>query len=539
VFLAKNGEQPVILSSFLTAKEEEKVVEVLRANREAIGWILSDLKGIIASYCMHKIHMEQDFRPVAQPRRRLNPTMKEVVKKEVQKLIEAGMIYPISDSARVSPVQVVPKKGGMTVIHNDKNELIPTRTVTGWRMCIDYKKLNQATRKDHFPLPFMDQMLERLAGKAHYCFLDGYSGYNQIVVDPEDQEKTTFTCPFGVFAYRKMSFGLCNAPATFQRCMLAIFSDLVETCIEVFMDDFSVFGSTFNECLENLDTVLKRCATTNLVLNWEKCHFMVTEGIVLGHKISCRGIEVDRAKVEVIEKLPPPTNIKGIRSFLGHAYFYRRFIKDFSKIAKPLCNLLNKESSFNFDEDCMNAFETLKEKLISAPNWKCNFELMYDASDYAVGAVLGQRKEKIFYVIHYASKVLNEAQSNYTTTEKELLAIVYALEKFISYLIGSRVVVFTDHAAIKYLLTKSNSKPKLIRWILLLQEFDLEIKDKKGCENNVADHLLRLDNDEVTTLEPEVLAEFPDEKLLAIQEGPWFADMTNFKAAGDIPEHFD
>jgi len=266
---------------------------------------------------------------------------------------------------------------------------------------------------------------------------------------------------------------------------------------------------------------------------------MVTEGIVLGHKISCRGIEVDRAKVEVIEKLPPPTNIKGIRSFLGHADFYRRFIKDFSKIAKPLCNLLNKESSFNFDEDCMNAFETLKEKLISAPNWKCNFELMYDASDYVVGAVLGQRKEKIFYVIHYASKVLNEAQSNYTTTEKELLAIVYALEKFISYLIGSRVVVFTDHAAIKYLLTKSNSKPKLIRWILLLQEFDLEIKDKKGCENNVADHLLRLDNDEVTTLEPEVLAEFPDEKLLAIQERPWFADMTNFKAAGDIPEHFD
>ena len=234
--------------------------------------------------------------------------MKEVVKKEVQKLLEAGMIYPISDSAWVSPVQVVPKKGGMTVIHNEKNELIPTRTITGWRMCIDYRKLNQATRKDHFPLPFMDQMLERLAGKAYYCFLDGYSGYNQIVVDPEDQEKTAFTCPFGVFAYRKMSFGLCNAPATFQRCMLAIFSDLIEKCIEVFMDDFSVFGSTFDDCLENLDTVLKQCVETNLVLNWEKCHFMVKEGIVLGHRISGKGIEVDKAKVEVIEKLPPPTS---------------------------------------------------------------------------------------------------------------------------------------------------------------------------------------------------------------------------------------
>ena len=400
VFLAENGEQPVILSSSLTADDEEKVVEVLRANKGAIGWTISDLKGISPSYCMHKIHMEQDFIPVAQPQRRLNPTMKEVVKKEVQKLLEAGMIYPISDSAWVSPVQVVPKKGGMTVIHNEKNELIPTRTVTGWRMCIDYRKLNQATRKDHFPLPFMDQMLERLAGKAYYCFLDGYSGYNQIVVDPEDQEKTAFTCPFGVFAYRKMPFGLCNAPATFQRCMLAIFSDLIEKCIEVFMDDFSVFGSTFEDCLNNLNTVLKRCVETNLVLNWEKCHFMVKEGIVLGHRISGKGIEVDKAKVEVIEKLPPPTNIKGVRSFLGHAGFYRRFIKDFSKIAKPLCNLLNKDTSFHFDNDCMIAFNCLKEKLISAPiitapNWHLNFELICDASDYAVGAVLGQRKEKI------------------------------------------------------------------------------------------------------------------------------------------------
>jgi len=216
-------------------------------------------------------------------------------------------------------------------------------------MCIDYRKLNQATRKDHFPLPFMDQMLERLAGKAYYCFLNGYSGYNKITVDPQDQEKTTFTCPFGVFTYRKMPFGLCNAPATFQRCMLAIFFDLVENCIEVFMDDFSVFGLSFQSCLENLNTVLKKCVETNLVLNWEKYHFMVTKGIVLGHKISERGMEVDKAKVEIIEKLPPPTNVKGIKSFLGHAGFYRRFIKDFSKIAKPLCNLLNKDTPFNFD----------------------------------------------------------------------------------------------------------------------------------------------------------------------------------------------
>jgi len=186
---------------------------------------------------------------------------------------------------------------------------------------------------------------------------------------------------------------------------------------------------------------------------------MVIEGIVLGHKISERGMEVDKAKVEIIEKLPPPTNVKGIRSFLGHVGFYRRFIRDFSKIAKPLCNLLNKDTPFNFDKDCLVAFDILKEKLttapiITAPDWNLSFELMCDASDYAVGAVLGQRKEKLFYVIHYASKVLNDAQSNYTTTEKELLAIMYALEKFRAYLMGSKVTIYTDYAAIRYLLTK-------------------------------------------------------------------------------------
>ena len=163
----------------------------------------------------------------------------------------------------------------MTVIRNEQNDLIPTRTVIGWRMCIDYRKLNEATRKNHFPLPFMDHMLERLAGQSFYCFLDGYSGYNQIAADPKDQEKTTFTCPFGVFAYRRMPFGLCNAPATFQRCMLAIFADMIEKCIEVFMDNFSVFGPSYDCCPANLEMVLQRCVKTNLVLNWEKCHFMV------------------------------------------------------------------------------------------------------------------------------------------------------------------------------------------------------------------------------------------------------------------------
>ncbi|GJT63677.1 reverse transcriptase domain-containing protein [Tanacetum coccineum] len=213
----------------------------------------------------------------------------------------------------VSPVHCVPKKGGMTVVENEDKELIPTWLVTGWRVCIDYRKFNDSTRKDHFPLPFMDQMLERLAKNEYYCFLDGFSGYFQIPIDPQDQEKTTFTCPYGTFAYRRMPFGLCNAPGTFQRCMMAIFHDMIKETMEVFMDDFSVFGDSFSSCLSHLDKMLKRCEDTNLVLNWEKCHFMVKEGIVLGHKISKSEIEVDRAKVDVIAKLPHPTSVKGVR----------------------------------------------------------------------------------------------------------------------------------------------------------------------------------------------------------------------------------
>ncbi|GKA39446.1 reverse transcriptase domain-containing protein [Tanacetum coccineum] len=274
-----------------------------------------------------------------------------------------------------------------------------------------------------------------------------------IPIDPLDQEKTTFTCPYGTFAYRRMPFGLCNAPGTFQRCMVAIFHDMIEKTMEVFMDDFS-------------------------------CHFMVKEGIVLGHKISKTGIEVDKAKVDVIAKLPHPTTVKGIRSFLGHAGFYRRFIQDFSKIARPMTHLLEKETPFIFSKECIEAFETLKLKLtqapiLVAPDWDLPFEIMCDASDFAVGAVLGQ----------------------------QLLAVVYAFEKFRPYLVLSKSIVYTDHSALKYLLAKQDAKPRLLRWILLLQEFDVVIRDKKGAENLAADHLSRLENPHQSELEKRKLHE--------------------------------
>ncbi|XP_060216833.1 uncharacterized protein LOC132644264 [Lycium barbarum] len=307
-----------------------------------------------------------------------------------------------------------------------------------------------------------------------------------------------------IFAFKRMPFGLCNAPATFQRCMMSIFSDMVEESIEIFMDDFSVVGDSFDECLQNLAQVLKRCEETNLVLNWEKCLFMVREGIVLG--------------------------------------FYRRFVKDFSKISNPLCKLLEKESKFVFDDACLKAFEALKERLTSAPiiiapDWSQPFELMCDASGFAMGAVLGQKRDKIFHPIYYASKTLNSAQMNYTVTEQELLAIVFAFEKFRAYLLGTHMIVHTDHAALRYLMTKKDAKPRLIRWVLLLQEFDFEVKDRKGCENQVADHLSRLEEGGRPLDGLEINESFLDEQVMAGSHDmiPWYADFANFHASDIMP----
>ncbi|GJX38324.1 reverse transcriptase domain-containing protein [Tanacetum coccineum] len=309
--------------------------------------------------------------------------MQEVVKKEIVKLLDTGIIYPIANSPWVSPIHCVPKKGSIIVVTNENDELVPTRTVTGLRACINYHKLNEATTKDHFPLPFMDQMLERLAGNKYFCFLNGFSGYFQIPIYLNDQEKTTFTCPFGTYAYRRMPFGLCNAPATFRRCMFAIFHDMIKESIEVFMDDFSVFENSFDTCLNNLDKMIQRCKDAHLVLNWEKCHFMVKEGIVLGAQVTDQDLKSTKQKSTCLKKI-----------------------------------LL-----FEFDDECQKAFELLKEKLtcapmIISPNWNLPFELMRDASDFAVGAVLEfdikikDRKGIENVAADYLSRIENDESSD-------------------------------------------------------------------------------------------------------------------------------
>ena len=250
-FLDHHSANPVIISSQLDHDQEERLLAVLQARKETIGWNLSDLKGIDPSLCTHHIFLEEDARPSREAQRWLNPKVWDAVKDEILKWLNAGIIYPISDSPWVNSVHVVPKKAGITVMTNEKGEEIQMRLPTKCRVCIDYRKLNAATKKDHFPLPFIDQILDKVLGQGFYCFLDGYSGYNQLAIHPDDQEKTTFTCPFGTYAFQRMPFGLCNAPATFQRCMMAIFSDFIGESMEVFIDDFSVFGPSFDACLEH------------------------------------------------------------------------------------------------------------------------------------------------------------------------------------------------------------------------------------------------------------------------------------------------
>nr|GEX44243.1 reverse transcriptase domain-containing protein [Tanacetum cinerariifolium] len=387
-----------------------------------------------------------------------------------------------------------PPEGGFIVVENEENELIPTRLVTGWRVCIDYRKLNEATRKDHFPLPFMDQMLERLVGNEYYCFLDGFLGLHLNSHRSKRSRK-----------------------------------DHIHVSLQ-------------NVCLPSHAFWLMQC--TGHVPK-EKSHIMVKEGIVLGHKISKDGSEVDKAKVDVIAQLPHPTTVKGIRSFLGHAGFYRRFIQDFSKIARPMTRLLEKDTPFFFSKECVEAFQTLKRKLteasiLIAPDWDLPFELMCDASDFVIGVVLGQRQEKHFRRMHYASKTMTESKLNITTTEKEMLAVVYAFEKFRSYLIMNKSIVYTDHSALKYLFAKKDSKVRLLCWVLLLQEFTFKVIDTKGAENLAADHLSRLENPHQNMLGPKEINEsFPLETLNMFSfrsnsSTPWFADFANYHAGNFI-----
>jgi len=268
------------------------------------------------------------------------------LKAKLQKLLDVNFIYPIFDSKWVSPLVMVPKK-------NEK-----------WRICVDYRELYKSTQKDHFPLPFIDQVLDTLAGKKFFSFLDGFSGYNQIQIALEDQDKTTFTCPWGTFSYKVLPFGLCKAPATFQKAILSIFSDLINEGFKVYMDDFTPYGDDFELAQDTLEKVLQRCISTRLCLSHEKCYMMMIEGLILGHYILATGIQVDPAKIQIILLIPTPTTQIKVCSFLRFSGYYRRFIEHFSQVATPLYALTG-NVDFIWTDKCDHAFEDLKKLVLT------------------------------------------------------------------------------------------------------------------------------------------------------------------------------
>ena len=393
-------------------------------------------------------------------------------------MLDTKLIRP-SSSPWTSPVVLVRKKNGKL------------------RFCVDYRKLNGITKKDAYPLPRIDDMLNTLKGSKWFSTLDLASGYWQVAMHPRDREKTAFVTRYGIYEFNVMPFGLCNAPATFQRLMDRVYQDIAWKFVVVYLDDTIIYSKSFDEHLEHLRETFIRIRQAGLKLNLEKCNFWMQSLPFLGHIVTSIGIAPDPQKIEAVQKIQPPKTVTQLRSFLGLVGYYRQFIRDFSKIAQPLNQLLCKDISYKWDEPQQEAFEELKQRLVTAPILKYPdfdkfFILATDASYHGFGATLSQldrdRKE---HPVAYASKSLTKGEVNYGATELECAAIVWAIEHFHKYLGTAKFVLVTDHSALKWLQT-TEPKGRLGRWILKLQPYNFEIVHKPGRIHSNVDALSRL-----------------------------------------------
>jgi hypothetical protein len=502
-------------------KYEEKVKELLLKFKDVFAFTYKDMKGIPPHICEHKIELQPEAKPVRQMRYRMNPNYAAKVKEEIDKYLEARFIYPVDKTEWLSPIVIVPKKNGKL------------------RVCVDYRKLNAVTKVDPFPLPFTESILEAVAGHEMYTLMDGYSGYNQIMIALEDQLKTSFITEYGAFAYRVMPFGLMCAPATFQRGMMKIFADYLDKFMKVFLDDFTVYGTKENH-IEHLEKCLIKCRENGVSLNPEKCYFCVNSGRLLGHVVCQKGLLVDPKKVGVIKELLPPTTVRGIRSFLGQATYHRKFIWMYAEITRPLYLLLKKGEKYVWTKSCQKAFEEVKKRLTTTPilitpNWSMDFHVHCDASNIAIGAVLAQNIHgDRDSPIHYASRLLNSAEKNYSTTEREALAMIYSVGKFRHYLLANHFIFYVDHQALIYLVNRPVISGRIARWMLLLQEYDFEVVYKPGRSHVMADHLSIIGSGE----EPSgVQDQFPDAGLFMVHVQPfedWRAPFIEYLTHGKL-----
>lgn len=418
-----------------------------------------------------------DSRPVKQPSRRLAFAKREAEKVEIEKMLKQGVIRP-SSSPWASPVVMVEKK--------DKS----------MRFCIDFRRLNDLTRKDAYPLPRVDDCLESLAGAQWFSTLDLSSGYWQVELEEEAKSKTAFATRSGLYEFNVMPFGLANAPSTFERLMEMVMRSLQwEECL-IYLDDIISFGTTFEQELERLTRVFDRLRHANLRLKPSKCHLFQTGVDFLGHHVSRDGIHTCEDKVEAVKSWPEPVNLKELRSFLGLCSYYRKFIKDFAKIASPLNALVKKSVTFSWTEGCQHAFDQLKQTLTSAPvlaypEMEGQFVLDCDASKVAVGAVLSQVQDGQEKVIAYSSRTLNSHEKNYCVTRLEMLAVVTAIRRFKTYLWGRPVTLRTDNAAVNYMIHIKEPQGQLARWLEELGCYDLQVTHRAGRIHTNADALSR------------------------------------------------
>ena len=519
-----DGEEPRLIKVGvqLSSEELESYRALVKEYRDIFAWSYKEMKGIPPDVVQHRIPLVPGALPIRQKERRMNPQLQLLVKAELEKLLQAGFIKPVEITDWVSPMVIVKKKNGKL------------------RVCIDYRKLNQSTQKDHFPLPFINTILEEVAGHELYTFMDGYSGYNQISIHPDDYHKTAFTTPWGTFIYVVMPFGLCNAPSAFQRAMTHAFSDLLHTSMTVFIDDFSTQSSRVSH-LACVRESFERCRKARIALNPDKIFLAVQRGVLLGYVVSKDGREPDPEKVRVITELPPPTDVKGIQRTLGHVGWYRELILDYATISLPISRLQQKAVKFEWTPECQQAFDTLKTKLstypvLKPPNWGLPFHVYCDASAVAVGSALCQPcgDEGRDYPIAFASRQLNPAERNYTTTERECLAMVFSVKKFRHYLLLNKVVFFVDHMAIKYLVNKADLSGRLARWVLLLEEFDYKVLHKPGKKHLRADHLSRLEGEPSTIAIDDSLV---DENLFLVSSTPiWYQNIAEFLKTQKLPD---
>lgn len=426
----------------------------------------------------HEIILEPSTTPIKQRYYPVAPFKQKIIDEELKKMLEMDVVEP-SKSAWSSPVLLVPK---------DDNQ---------YRFCVDYRALNRVTKKDAYPLPYIAAILDRLKGARYLSSMDIKSAYWQVPVKPSSREYTAFTVPGrGLFQFKRMPFGLTNAPATWQRLIDQVLGVDLEEYVLVYLDDIIIISPDFETHLDVLEKVFDRLTRAGLTVSREKCKFCMPSLRYLGYFVDSRGLRVDIDKVKAILDIPPPQNPKEVRSFLGIAGWYRRFVKDFSTIIAPLTRLTQKNVKFIWTEECNKSFELIKNQLVSAPILTCPdfskpFVLQTDASAFGIGAVLTQQFEDGEKVISYLSRSLTRSERNYSTTERECLSVIWAVEKLRYYLEGTQFTVITDHASLVWLHNLKDPSGRLARWAVRLQPFNFRIIHRKGKENIVPDYLSR------------------------------------------------